>query len=120
MSKPRGEGRIWNEGKGQHDVAYLRFFRKVLIDDGCWLWTGAINLQGYGVFQVGREEGTMLAPRYAWEFFRGDIPAGICVLHTCDTPRCVRIDHLWLGTRRDNNHDMIAKGRYRGCARMSA
>lgn len=97
------------------EVIYIRFFRYVRVGDGCWLWTGAKNRQGYGVFsEAGRASGTTLAPRYAWEFFRDVIPDGKCVLHKCDTPACVNPEHLFLGTRSDNNQDMIAKGRYRG------
>jgi len=52
------------------------------------------------------------AHRVAWELEHGPIPEGMCVLHQCDTPRCVR--HLFLGTKLQNIRDMIAKGRHRG------
>lgn len=42
---------------------------------------------------------------------RGPIPKGKCVLHRCDNPACINIDHLFLGTKAMNNWDMIAKGR---------
>lgn len=33
------------------------------------------------------------------------------VLHTCDRRNCIRPEHLFAGTARDNTDDMIAKGR---------
>ena len=49
--------------------------------------------------------------RYAWEAYRGPIPVEMHVLHKCDTPACVNIEHLFLGTQLDNIRDMDAKGR---------
>lgn len=51
------------------------------------------------------------AHRYAWERVHGPIPAGQCVMHSCDNPRCVRIEHLSLGSQRENMNDMARKGR---------
>lgn len=51
------------------------------------------------------------AHRVIWEDSNGPIPEGQCVLHTCDRPRCVNINHLFLGDRRDNMLDMWEKKR---------
>lgn len=75
----------------------------------CWEWQGAINSDGYGVIKVA---GRMRrAHRVAWEVAFGSIPAGLQVCHSCDNPRCIRVDHLLLGTQRANIQDMLAKGR---------
>lgn len=73
--------------------------------DACWLWTASRNRQEYGHL------GQRLTHRIAWEMFRFSIPAGVCVLHRCDNPPCCNPSHLFLGTVRDNNLDMKAKGR---------
>lgn len=73
------------------------------------MWTGSGNRGGYG--HVWNGERLVIASRWAWEFERGPIPDGLLVCHRCDNRRCVRVDHLFLGTHADNTHDMIAKGR---------
>jgi hypothetical protein len=54
------------------------------------------------------------AQRVAWEVKHGPIPHGMHVLHKCDNPPCVAVEHLFLGTHADNMADKIAKGRQRG------
>jgi hypothetical protein len=52
--------------------------------------------------------------RWVWEQGHGPIPAGFDVMHLCDNRPCYRLDHLRLGTRAENNADMLSKGRARG------
>jgi hypothetical protein len=91
----------------------VRFWAKVNKTDTCWLWTGRCNRKGYGEFRS--EDGsTQLAHRISWLIAYGKSPEP-CALHTCDTPNCVRPDHLFEGTKGDNNRDMYAKNRgFRG------
>lgn len=79
------------------------------IQDGCWLWQGPMARKGYGRFYF--TKGKVLAHRAAWELTFGIIPEGLHVCHHCDTPLCVRPDHLFLGTRSDNMTDAYKKGR---------
>jgi hypothetical protein len=89
-----------------------RFWAKVCKTDGCWTWTASTNRYGYGkIGSGGRYGGWVQAHRLSFEMAFGRIPAGMCVLHRCDNPPCVRPDHLFLGSPADNIHDMIAKGR---------
>lgn len=92
-----------------------RFQAKVQTGDGCWLWTGPHNRCGYGLFWLSRgsrrESRLVLAHRVAYSLEYGAIPDGFLICHHCDNPGCVRPDHLFLGTSRDNTQDMIRKGR---------
>jgi hypothetical protein len=74
----------------------------------CWLWTAGINKHGYGTFTV--NGGYEFAHRMAWLITHGAWPRPCC-LHRCDVTSCVRPEHLFEGTRADNVHDMLDKGR---------
>lgn len=78
---------------------------------GCWLWTGATTKRGYGVLK--NQQRQRMAHRIAYELFRGPLPTGLDVCHKCDTPSCVNPNHLFLGTRKDNMQDAVAKDRVR-------
>jgi hypothetical protein len=95
---------------GKRAPASVRFWRHVRIDkDGCWEWTGSLNRDGYGQLKVAGKP--VKASRLSWELHFGPIPPGLFVCHHCDNPRCVRPDHLFLGTALHNNRDAIRKGR---------
>jgi hypothetical protein len=83
----------------------------------CWVWTAYCNKarMGYGVMRFNGEATS--AHRVSWEINVGPIPADDSfhgtrhVLHKCDNPKCVRPDHLFLGTTHDNAMDMCEKNR---------
>lgn len=80
-------------------------------ENGCVLFDGSCNNKGYGWLRYSGQ--LKLAHRVAWEVGRGAIPAGFCVCHTCDVPRCINVDHLFLGTHLANMRDRESKGRGR-------
>ena len=88
-----------------------RFWAKVDKSGECWEWTAGTYSTGYGQFWHGSGYGA--AHRISWELHFGSIPDGLFVLHTCDNRKCIRPDHLFLGTKRDNAIDAIQKGRMR-------
>ena len=98
----------------------VRFWAKVQKTDGCWLWTGGLKVAGYGGFYTDRRGRSVLAHRVAWELTNGPIPEGLDCLHTCDTPSCVRPDHLFLGTHADNMQDAARKGKFQWAERRQA
>lgn len=102
---------------GLHDngdtaARVIRFWSFVFPEPntGCLLWSGNALPQGYGLFYVGLPTRAR-AHRFAYELVHGPIPAGMVVCHRCDTPACVNVDHLYIGTVGDNNRDAFAKGR---------
>lgn len=88
-----------------------RFWRYVRKTDGCWLWLGTTDADGYGLSWVDGKN--VRAHRLSYEMAYGPIMDDRRVLHACDTPPCVRPEHLSLGTNADNVADMMAKGRQR-------
>lgn len=86
----------------------MRFWARVEKGPDCWTWDYP-GPGGYGVFVTGRK--SYRAHRLSWEWAYGAIPSGLYVCHRCDTPPCVRPDHLFLGTAKDNAADRDRKGR---------
>lgn len=89
-----------------------RFWSYVKKTDTCWLWTGCSTHLGYA--QIGVNYKLISVHRFSWEIHNGPIPEGKWVLHKCDNPSCVRPDHLFLGTPKDNTQDMLHKHRDNG------
>lgn len=78
-----------------------------LLENGCVDWLGRRDRDGYPRYG----EKSKIVSRLIYEKTHGKIPDGMCVCHTCDNPGCVNIEHLWLGTIRENNYDKLKKRR---------
>jgi hypothetical protein len=86
-----------------------RFWSRVRKGDDCWEWLGRTSTNGYGAVWADKRD--RRAHRVAWELVNGPIPDGLYVCHHCDNKRCVRPDHLFIGTATDNMQDALRKGR---------
>jgi hypothetical protein len=93
-----------------------RFWEKVrrVDGDGCWEWTAGVDGAGYPQLFNAPGKKPLRAHRFSYEINVGPIPEGMYVCHNCDNPRCVRPDHLFIGTHQDNIRDAKEKGRMRG------
>lgn len=77
--------------------------------DACWPWQGAITSHGYGCFKYGPR--IVGAHKVAYLLAKGEVPAGMEIMHSCDNRPCCNPEHLSLGTRQDNVADKVRKGR---------
>lgn len=74
--------------------------------ESCWIWIGTQARLGYGRFL------RSYAHRFSYELHFGKIPDDKVVCHKCDNPSCIRPDHLFLGTMKENTQDMLRKRRH--------
>lgn len=69
-------------------------------EEGCWVWTGTKNPDGYGKISIGR--GRVPVYRVMWILIRGPIPEGLVLDHLCRNPACCNPDHLEPVTQKVN------------------
>lgn len=84
-------------------------------ENGCSEWQGATQKQGYGQICIklkGKPAQTALCHRLLWELVNNvRLERHEYVLHDCDNPKCLNLDHLRVGTAKENSQDMVKRGR---------
>lgn len=80
--------------------------------DGCIIWTGSKDPQGYGFFHFGGKGRSVKAHRFSVVLKGQGIAQGQVICHSCDNPSCVNPDHLFVASQKENVKDSIDKGRF--------
>lgn len=104
------------------DSVLNRIQQSVTIDSAtlCWNWNKRLDQYGYGKISVRRKVPHLTGNkkwssettiRVVYTLYKGDIPDGYVVRHTCNNRRCVNPDHLVVGTIKDNASDMVKANR---------
>lgn len=75
----------------------------------CWIWTGTIDLKGYG--RLWRDGKSHKAHRLFYEKLVGPIPDGLHIDHLCMVKSCVNPAHLEPVTLAENNRRAFKAGR---------
>lgn len=89
----------------------------------CLIWKNVLSYDKDGYPRVRFSGRIKRLNRVSYTVFKGEIPDGLIVRHTCDNPNCVDPDHLELGTHGDNKADAILRGRcrdFRGVTNVKA
>ena len=89
---------------------FLQYVKEA--ESGCHEWQSTIKKDGYGQFWYDGKN--MRAHRAAYILLKGKIPKGKFILHKCDNRCCVNLEHLYVGTQKDNVQDMYRRGRNKG------
>ncbi len=77
------------------------FMKRVKITSTCWIWTGTVKKDGYGMFNM-YDHPADNAHRISYKLFKGDIPKGLQIDHLCRFKACVNPDHLEAVTQKEN------------------
>ena len=96
-------------GRAKECSLKCKLLNRIKKVNGCWEWQGKITNVGYG--EITHERKYVLAHRCSYKTFKGEIPKGMHICHSCDNKKCINPEHLWIGTQQENILDAMSKGR---------
>lgn len=98
----------------EYDRLILERMKRTTIqtESGCWEWQGFRHKPPRHYGSTSYRGKNVRAHRLMYKLIKGQIPAGMVVMHSCDNPPCINPDHLKLGTHLENMAECRAKGRY--------
>ena len=100
-------------GDSKLSEAKNRLLRSIEIQEsGCWFVGSEESKAKLGYSRIMVDYEIDSAHRWSYRVFKGPIPPGLLVRHTCDMPPCVRPGDLILGTQSQNIMDAVERGRY--------
>lgn len=100
--------------KSAEEIQKLKKFlesRRVIDNNGCWIWTGATNTYGYGRINFnGRFVGVH---RVSLKVYKpSEFIEDLGTLHKCDVRNCFNPEHLYCGSQSDNLLQCVIDGRH--------
>ena len=98
-------------GRAEYCSTACHISSNVKPNGSCLEWQSGLDKDGYGVVKL-RGGRRLKAHRASFELVHGQIPSGMMLCHSCDNPRCVNPDHLFIGSAKDNKADCVSKGRH--------
>lgn len=90
--------------KCEGDSRYIppeKRLRYTIDENGCWLWSGCVDVGGYAVFSVRRK--TKKVHIFTYTQKNGPVPVGLQLDHLCRVRRCINPDHLEVVTNAVNS-----------------
>ncbi len=90
--------------------------RAIKTPTGCLEHQEPKGTNGYGM--VSSNGQTYRAHVVVWRAKNGSVPERHFVLHSCDNPMCINIEHLHIGTSAQNAAEMVQRGRQAGAIKQ--
>ena len=99
---------MWERGKWPRPTIEQVFWERANRARGCWLWSGQINADGYGILR------RRSAHRFAYELLIGKIPDDCEIDHKCSNRNCVNPHHMEAVSHTENIRRSWKRGKCEG------